>query len=705
MSGVASLNTGLPPTNDNFAAAVSIGGVSGSIAGNNANGTRQSGEPDHAGNTGPSSVWYNWTAPSASPVTIDTTLSAFDTLLGVYTGNAVNALTLVATNSNISTNNSRSRVTFTPVAGTVYRIAVDGANGANGNLLLRWVQSSVALPDLTILASAVNPHITTETFSSGSCAVVEGLVAAGTRRLIRFDTQTANQGGADLVFGNPANNPLFVYANCHAHYHFQNYMSYRLRNSSGQIAAVGLKVGFCVLDVFRWDSGSAPNAFYTCNNQGIQKGWGDLYDSTLDGQWIDITGLPDGNYTMEMEANPMGIIQESNYGNNITLVPITIGNSTNPPPNDNFSSAQTLLGTSPSVAGTSTNATKQAGEPNHAGNAGGHSIWYDWTAPATKAVTIDTIGSSFNTLLAVYTGSAVGSLTLVTNNDDIVPGSTLQSRVTFNAIASTTYHIAVDGFNGASGRMIITANQTVANDNFSACIFTGGVQGSLSGSDVGATKETSEPNHAGNTGGHSTWYCWTAPVGGTATFDTIGSTFNTLLGIYTGNSVNALTLVASNDDIDGTNVQSRVSFSAVGLTMYHIAIDGHDGDSGNTMLNWSLSSAAPSSLIGNFAGNPDSGQTIDSSRAVLSFNLLPEGMCQIAIAGQPQTRYRVERSCDLQNWMPLATTISDFNGKAWFTDKAAKHLSGSGDTICGGNVLGVAISPTEARFYRAVAVP
>src|SRR6185436_166208 len=261
-----------------------------------------------------------------------------------------------------STNNSRSRVTFTPVAGTVYHIAVDGANGANGNLTLRWIQASVALPDLVIFGSAVNPYITTQTFAQNSCAVVEGLIAPGVRKVIRFDTQTANQGNADLVFGNPANNPLFVYANCHAHYHFQNYMSYRLRNSSGQIAAVGLKVGFCVLDVFRWSSSGPNRAKYDCNNQGIQQGWGDLYDSTLDGQWIDITGLPDGNYTMEMEANPMGIIQESNYGNNISTVPITVGNSSAPPLNNNFASAQTLLGTSPSVAGTSTNATKQAGE-------------------------------------------------------------------------------------------------------------------------------------------------------------------------------------------------------------------------------------------------------------------------------------------------------------------------------------------------------
>src|SRR5262249_31859887 len=154
-------------------------------------------------------------------------------------------------NDNATTNTTRSRVTFTPVAGTVYRIAVDGAGGATGNLVLRWAQASVALPDLTIVASAVSPQITTETFDPSSCAVLEGLVAPGTRRLIRFDTETENQGNADLFFGDPAANPLFVWAPCHAHYHFNNYMAYRLLDSNNRLAAIGLKVGFCVLDVFR----------------------------------------------------------------------------------------------------------------------------------------------------------------------------------------------------------------------------------------------------------------------------------------------------------------------------------------------------------------------------------------------------------------------------------------------------------------------
>src|SRR5262249_5140562 len=121
------LSTGAPPPNDAFASAQAISGSSGSVSGNNFNATKQSGEPNHAGNAGGSSVWYNWTAPSTSPVTFDTAKSSFDTLLAVYTGSSVGGLTQIAANNDISTNNARSRLTFTPVSGTVYHIAVDGA--------------------------------------------------------------------------------------------------------------------------------------------------------------------------------------------------------------------------------------------------------------------------------------------------------------------------------------------------------------------------------------------------------------------------------------------------------------------------------------------------------------------------------------------------------------------------------------------------
>src|SRR5439155_1220797 len=311
-----------------------------------------------------------------------------------------------------------------------------------------WAQTAQNLPDLIIWGPSVSPRIATVTFSSSSCAVVEGMVQAGTRKLLRFSTETRNQGTADIFLGNPASNPLFVWAPCHGHYHFNNYASYRLLDSNGQSAATGLKIGFCLLDSIRWSPSAPSSARYTCSNQGIQRGWGDLYDSTLDGQWIDITDVPDGNYTLELEVNPLHILPESDYSNNITRVAVAIGSAT--PANNNFVNAQGLSGGSASVIGTSVNATKESGEPNHAGNSGGHSIWYCWTAPDSGSVTFDTIGSNFDTLLAVYTGDTVSGLTAKASNDDIASNNP-QSRVTFSVVATTMYHIAIDGRNGASG--------------------------------------------------------------------------------------------------------------------------------------------------------------------------------------------------------------------------------------------------------------
>jgi hypothetical protein len=119
-----------------------------------------------------------------------------------------------------------------------------------------------------------------------------------------------------------------------------------------------------------------------------------------------------------------------------------------------FGAAQALSGWSGTVTGTTVNATKEPGEPNHAGNAGGHSIWYRWTPTSTGWITISTGGSSFDTLLAVYVGSSVSSLSLVAQNDD-ASSSTRSSRVQFKARAWTTYWIAIDGWAGASGSVTL----------------------------------------------------------------------------------------------------------------------------------------------------------------------------------------------------------------------------------------------------------
>ncbi len=122
-------------------------------------------------------------------------------------------------------------------------------------------------------------------------------------------------------------------------------------------------------------------------------------------------------------------------------------------PNDNFSDATVIAGSSGQVNGGNVAATKETGEPNHAGNSGGKSVWWRWTAPADGEISINTFGSNFDTLLAAYTGSEVDNLTVVSSNDD--SGGGLQSRITFDAVEGVVYRVAVDGYNGASGDIVL----------------------------------------------------------------------------------------------------------------------------------------------------------------------------------------------------------------------------------------------------------
>ncbi|HEY9597403.1 MAG TPA: calcium-binding protein [Cyanophyceae cyanobacterium] len=120
--------------------------------------------------------------------------------------------------------------------------------------------------------------------------------------------------------------------------------------------------------------------------------------------------------------------------------------------NDNFANSIRLFGSSDNATGTNVGATGEAGEPNHGGvnfdSSQVNSVWYDWVAPASGQVEVNTIGSNYDTSLGVYTGSAVNSLLTIGGNDDFYG---LQSRVVFNAVAGQTYQIAVDGFFNRQG--------------------------------------------------------------------------------------------------------------------------------------------------------------------------------------------------------------------------------------------------------------
>ncbi|NES82426.1 MAG: calcium-binding protein, partial [Moorea sp. SIO2B7] len=130
--------------------------------------------------------------------------------------------------------------------------------------------------------------------------------------------------------------------------------------------------------------------------------------------------------------------------------------------NDNFADRISLNRTSVSTTGTNVGFTGEPGEPNHARfDPQLNSAWWSWTAPADGIVTIDTFGSNYDTTLAVYTGSAVNSLSSIASNDDTFG---LQSQVVFTVTAGTTYQIAVDGFSFRTGLIDLNINLDI-DDN------------------------------------------------------------------------------------------------------------------------------------------------------------------------------------------------------------------------------------------------
>ena len=225
----------------------------------------------------------------------------------------------------------------------------------------------VGAPDLIVRQDMLASQwvVRDENLPASFCSVIEGGVTPGMRRLLRFTVMTPNVGDADIYIGDPgahvaANDGLFEFASCHAHYHFQHYAEYRLVDPRTKKVWRAAKQGFCMLDTDpnpTWLGNEAPREwlFRSCGsltspgNQGISHGWTDTYRFWLGGQYFVLDGgdgqepVPPGQYAIEVHVNPPYTVkkggcprftdfttgmchqlEESNYSNNVASVTINI---------------------------------------------------------------------------------------------------------------------------------------------------------------------------------------------------------------------------------------------------------------------------------------------------------------------------------------------------------------------------------------------
>jgi hypothetical protein len=188
-------------------------------------------------------------------------------------------------------------------------------------------------PDLIVVQELVANSLYISTHNASNCHVVEGcLTGYGQRTVLNFSTHIKNIGNQDYYIGAPsANNPQFSWGNCHGHWHHQGYAEYLLYDINNNPLPIGFKNGFCVIDL-ECSGGGSPQ--YGCANMGISAGCGDIYSTGLDCQWIDITEVDTGSYTLVVRTNWSKLPDvlgrhELDYMNNWAQVCIKIGMNPN----------------------------------------------------------------------------------------------------------------------------------------------------------------------------------------------------------------------------------------------------------------------------------------------------------------------------------------------------------------------------------------
>ena len=290
---------------------------------------------------------------------------------------------------------------------------------------------------------------------------------------------------------------------------------------------------------------------------------------------------------------------------NLTGASVTVygSNSPLPPANDNFESAQEFDANAATFNTSNRGATRQTSEPRHADQRGGGSLWWLYRPATTGYLTVETVGSAVDTLLAVYRGDSLTGLTLVSADDDRAGNG--QARVSRLPVApGESYRIVVDGKNRARGAIRLRTSLEVAPlfDHFAdASLRTDNAWShawSNNISNAGAyTAQTGEPAHAGNTARRTVWYAWRPTANSTATVHSRGSSLDTVLAVYQGDRLDRLRRITANDNESGSLTSSRVTFGVRSGETYFLALDGKNGATGAYTLTAFLGTTATNGVV------------------------------------------------------------------------------------------------------------
>jgi hypothetical protein len=419
----------VPPTNDSCSTPTVV--TTGVTAFNNTCATAQGSDPTCVV-TPVTTVWFQFTPSSTALYEVNTCGSSFDTVLSVHTApSSCGPYTQQACDDDSGSSGPcpftlQSRVQFCGTSGVPYYIMVTGFGGAFG------------AGSLTITNLGACPTPPANDNCSGA-TVLPGagpFPISGTENNIDLATTEAADPLQSCSFGGASQDQHSVWFRW-------------TPTSSFQVLADTCGSNFdTVLSAYTGTCGSFNEI--ACNDDGASPNCANTLQSGI--SWAATAGT-----TYYIEATQW--VGATGAGLNMTF---TLGMAPTPPANDACASPTILppAGPFPITCNQSTSAaTVDPNDPLQSCSAGGPAqggatVWFQWTPSQSNAVLLNTCGSTYDTVAAVYTGTC-GSFTEIACDDDSGAAGpcsfTLQSFLTFNAVAGVTYTIEIASYGGGAG--------------------------------------------------------------------------------------------------------------------------------------------------------------------------------------------------------------------------------------------------------------
>jgi len=589
---ILSFTTVLP--NDNFAGATVISTLpySNTVGSNGATTEISDPTPSCGNGSRANSVWYSFT-PSGNLETLiaDTFNSNYDTILAVYTGSP-GAFTEVACNDQSGFFLNQSRVSFAATAGTTYFFMVTSFFEGGGTLTFHLVippsVTTLAASSITSISATLNGSVNPNGLST--TAYFEWGTSSTLASFNSTSGQSMGSGTTPLAFSANLRDPAVIPG---ATYYFRAVASAFIDFSStvitrGSILSFSTPLpndnfaGATVISALPYTN-SADTTGATTETSDPNPSCGN--GSRAKSVWYSFT--PSSNLTLAAETI------NSNYDTILAAYSGSPGAFAEVACNDQ---ADSFTNQSRISFAATAGVTYHFMITSSTGGGGTLSFRLQ-AAPSVTTLAASLVSATSATLNGSVNPNGVGasagfewgtSPTLAASSTtpfQSVGSDTIPVPISAglsNLIAGTTYYFRAVAFSTVTVRgSILSLSTPLTNDNFDSATVITALPYTSSANTMGATTEITDPTPScGNfSRAHSVWYRFTPLSDVALAADTTGSTYDTILAVFTG-SPGAFTEVACNDQASGTTNQSRVSFAATAGTTYHFLITSFTGGGG-----------------------------------------------------------------------------------------------------------------------------